>query len=123
MTTEQVSTMSTSQFITVTIIYIAICVLFIIAMWKLFTKAGEKGWKSIIPIYNSYIFVKIADGNGWKFLLFIIPFVNIVYAIMLDIRLAKAYGKGVGFGIGLIFLPFIFELILAFGSADYLGPQ
>ena len=98
---------------------VVVLVLLIIANWKIFTKAGEKGWKSIIPFYNLYIFTKIVDGNGWKFFLLLIPIVDIVYCIILDVRLAKAFGKGGGF----ILLPNIFTLILGFGSAQYLGPQ
>lgn len=105
------------------IISIIACVICIAAMWKIFTKAGEAGWKSLIPIYNAYILVKIADGNGIKFLLLLIPIVNFVFMCMLYIRLAKAFGKSTGFGIGLIFLNFIFMLILAFGDAQYIGPR
>ncbi len=100
-----------------------VMVIMLIAQWKLFTKAGEAGWKCIIPIYNLYTFIKIVDDNGVKFLLLCIPVVNIVYAIMLCFREAKAYGKGGGFGFGLLILPFIFTLVLAFGSAQYVGPK
>lgn len=100
-----------------------ICILALIAMWKIFSKAGQGGWKVLIPIYNVYTLCKIADGNGWKFLLLLIPIVNVVYAIMLDFRLAKSFGKGIGFGFGLLFLPTIFTLILGFGSASYVGPK
>ncbi|MBE6740922.1 MAG: hypothetical protein E7570_01325 [Ruminococcaceae bacterium] len=98
-------------------------VLMIIADWKLFSKAGVAGWKSLIPIYNIYTLVKIVDGNGIKFLLLCLPIVNIVYGIILNLRMAKAYGKGTGFAIGLILLPNLFQLILAFGSSEYVGPQ
>ena len=98
-------------------------VIMLAAMWKLFSKAGEAGWKCLIPIYNSYIAVKIADGNGVKFLLLLIPVVNFVYAIILIFRLAKSFGKGAGFGLGLLFLPLIFFLILAFGGDRYIGPR
>ena len=110
-----------------TIIYaicaIAVYVLLVIADWKIFAKAGEAGWKSLIPIYNLYVLCKIADGKGIKFLLLLVPIVDIVYLILLDIRLAKAFGKGTGFAVGLIFLPNIFTLILGFGDAQYVGPQ
>ena len=98
-------------------------ILLIIAWWKVFEKAGEAGWKAIIPILDIYTLVKIADGNGWKFLLLCIPVVNIIYGIMLFSRLAKAFGKGTGFTLGLIFLSPIFMLILGFGDAQYQGPQ
>ena len=120
MDTYSYSTAMTSEQSTASLI---VTVVGIIAMWKLFSKAGQAGWKSLIPIYNVYTFVKIVDGNGWKFLLLLLPFVNVIYAIILTFRTAKAYGKGVGFGFGLLFLGFIFTLILAFGKAQYVGPK
>ncbi len=122
-TTQAVQAGTTAGTIIALIIGIAIYVLLIIAQWKMFTKAGEAGWKSIIPLYNLFIFCKIVDGNGWKFLLLCIPGVNIVYDIILSIRTAKAFGEGTGFAVGLIFLPTIFWLILGFGSAQYVGPR
>lgn len=115
--------MSTGAMIAYIVIGIIACVIGIVAMWKIFTKAGEAGWKSIIPILNLYTLVKIADGNGVKFLLFLIPVVNFIFAIILNVKLAKAFGKGTGFAVGLIFLSFIFMLILAFGDAQYIGPN
>ena len=102
---------------------IIVFVLSIVAMWLIFKKAGQGGWKALIPIYNIYTLCKIADGNGWKFLLFLIPIVNIIYGIMLTFRLAKSFGKGIAFGFGLLFLNTIFMLILAFGGAQYVGPK
>ena len=106
-----------------TIIGVVLAVLLIIAEWKMFEKAGEPGWKTIIPFYNLYVFCKIVDGSGWKFLLFCIPIVNVVYYFIISFRTAKAYGKGAGFGIGLLLLPNIFTLILGFGDAQYVGPR
>lgn len=105
------------------IIMIAICVLEIIATWKIFTKAGEAGWKSIIPIYNIIVLFKIVGMNPWMILLLLVPIANIVVPILFNIKLAKAFGKGGGFAAGLIFLNTIFTLILGFGSAEYVGPQ
>lgn len=123
MTAEQFQNMDPAQQIGTIIGACIVILLMIIADWKLFTKAGEAGWKSLIPIYNIYILVKIIDGKGIKFLLFLIPIVNIIYGIIFNFRIAKAYGKGTGFAIGLILLPNLFQLILAFGSAQYVGPQ
>lgn len=139
----------------------------IIAWWKIFTKAGEKGWKSIIPIYNVYIFFKICGIKNWfwvmlgltmlasilmaidtpaelknvdmwtvkdfdfysnidfsKHIMYAISTlvlcgVSIATVIVTSIKLAKAFGKGVGFTLGLIFIPEIFYLILGFGKAKY----
>ena len=103
------------------IVGLVIAVIGIASMWKLFTKAGQPGWASIIPIYNLYVLCKISGKPGWWLLLCIIPFVNFVIVILLFLGLAKNFGKGAGFGIGLVFLGFIFLPILAFGDARYQG--
>jgi hypothetical protein len=95
--------------------------LMIASLWKVFTKAGEPGWASIIPIYNTIVMLKIAGKPWWWFILMLIPLVGLVVMIMAIVALAKNFGKGVGFAIGLIILPFIFFPILAFGDATYLG--
>jgi len=92
----------------------------IAAMWKIFTKAGQPGWASLIPIYN--ISRSWADPPGGSSCCFI-PFVNFIIGIILCIDLAKSFGQGVGFGLGLVFLSFIFYPILGFGSAQYQGPS
>ena len=147
------------MFATVGIITLAIAILFIIAWWKLFTKAGEPGWKSIIPIYNIYTFCKIIGINFWIYCLAIPIVLSILlgvtastsltalsnsstfslsafsglglvsillvygYAIFFDIysaiKLGNAFDKGTGFKVGLVFLPNIFLLILAFGASKY----
>jgi len=103
---------------------IALGVLAIVALWKIFEKAGEPGWAAIIPFYNAYVLFKITWGSGWMFLLMLIPVVNIVIAIIAMVKLAKAFGKSGGFAVGLIFLSVIFLSILAFDQSQYLGvPQ
>ncbi|MDD6429243.1 DUF5684 domain-containing protein [Candidatus Weimeria sp. HCP3S3_B5] len=98
-------------------------ILLIIANWKIFEKAGEPGWASLIPFYNLYVQYKIAWGNGLLFLLLLIPIVNVVISIIYEVKLAHAFGKSGGFAVGLIFLPNIFQLILGFDSSQYYGPQ
>lgn len=105
------------------VVALAISILNIIAMWKIYAKAGKPGWACIIPFYSQYCLFDIVWGNGWLFLLSYIPLVNIVVMIILYFKLAKAFGKGTGFGFGLLFLRTIFVLILGFGSAEYIGPQ
>ena len=104
------------------IVGLLIGLLIIVAMWKVFAKAGQPGWASIIPIYNLYIWCKIVGRPWWWILLMLIPFVNFIVGIILSIDLAKSFGKGVGFGIGLALLGIIFWPILGFGSAQYQGP-
>lgn len=105
------------------IIVLAILVVMIIAQWKIFVKAGRPGWASIVPFYNWYCLFDIAWGNGWLFLLCFIPCVGTVIWYIAYFKLGKAFGQGTGFGIGMIFLTPIFEMILAFGKAEYIGPQ
>lgn len=105
------------------IICLVIGVLTLVAMWKIFVKAGKPGWGCLIPFYSQYCLFDIAWGNGWLFLLTFVPCANFVVMIILFIKLAKAFGKGTGFGIGLVFLNTIFVLILGLGDAEYIGPQ
>jgi Family of unknown function (DUF5684) len=106
-----------------TIIAVLIGLLLIVAMWKVFTKAGQPGWASIIPIYNVYIWCKIVGRPGWWVILMLIPLVNFIILIILSLDMAKSFGKGVAFGLGLAFLGIIFLPILGFGSAQYQGPS
>ncbi len=105
------------------IFVLAILVLTLIAMWKIFVKAGKPGWACLIPFYSQYCLFDIAWGSGWLFLLTFVPCVNFVIMIILNLKLAKAFGKGTGFGIGLVFLPTIFTLILGLSKDEYIGPQ
>lgn len=92
----------------------------IVAMWKLFTKAGKPGWAALIPFYNTYtLFDIVYPGHGIKFLLLLIPFVNIYIGIKCYIDLAKAFGKSGAYALGLIFLNPIFMCILGFDSSVY----
>lgn len=101
---------------------IVMAVIQIAAMWKVFEKAGKPGWAAIIPIYNAIVIIQIAGKPVWWFLLYLIPLVNIVVAVIVMHNLAKNFGKGVGFTLGLIFLGFIFFPILAWGDAQYQPP-
>jgi Family of unknown function (DUF5684) len=105
------------------IIGLAVAVLMIAAMWKVFSKAGQPGWAAIIPIVNMYFLCKVAGRPGWWVILLFIPLLNFIIWIILAIDVAKNFGKGTGFGIGLAFLGIIFFPILGFGSAQYQGPS
>lgn len=128
---------------------IVVYVLSTIGMWKVFNKAGEKGWKSLIPLYNSYILFKIAGRNFWKYfsIVFGAYVLNAVatsiaagtvstilsigalalalwslfeFVIFLN-HLSNSFGHGKGFTVGLFFLNTIFMLILGFDSSQYRG--
>lgn len=105
------------------IITIALAVVVLIAEWKVFTKADKPGWAVLIPIYNLWVLYTIICDRGTAMFRLLIPFYNIYWAVKSDIKLAHAYGKSTGFGIGLIFLGPIFLPILGFGDARYEGPE
>ena len=102
--------------------YLAFLVVYAIGAWKMYEKAGHPGWAALIPIYNFYVLLKIVGRPGWWLILMLVPFVNFVIWIIVALDLAKSFGKGTGFALGLIFLSVIFILILGFGDARYVGP-
>lgn len=105
------------------VVQLAVAVLVIAGMWQAFAKAGKPGWAAIIPIYNVIVILEIAGKPIWWIILLLIPCVNIIIILLVMLDVAKAYGKGAGFGIGLFLLGFIFWPILGFGDAKYVGPQ
>ena len=115
---------------------LAICAFSIIVLWKIFTKAGKEGWKSLIPIYNIYTLCEIVGVSPWWLLIVfvggivcIIPILGylaymaatIYFGILLAKSTANAFGKDTGFAVGLYFLPLIFGAILAFNKDTYQG--
>jgi hypothetical protein len=101
------------------LVCLAIVVLVIAGLWKVFTKAGKPGWAAIVPIYNVIVILQIAGKPIWWLILCLIPLVNLIVAILVGIGVAKNFGKGTGFGIGLALLGPIFYPILGFGDARY----
>ncbi len=106
--------------VTTLIISLVIFIFAIAIMWKIFTKAGQKGWKSIVPIYNMYVLFTISGLKGW---LIFIPIVNGIFSLVCYFKLAKSFGKSAGFALGILFLPVIFLPMLAFGKSEYIGPN
>ncbi len=131
------------------VVGLVLFVLRVIAYWRLFVKAGEPGWISIIPFYHRFVLYKLTWNTKmfWVELgltamicvlgqtvnensnaIFVIAtFVAIIAVLVVgikeDINLAKSYGKGTAFAMGLIFLNQIFELILGLGNSKYIGPE
>jgi hypothetical protein len=101
------------------LIELVLVVVTIAGLWKIFAKAGQPGWAAIVPIYNAIVMLQIAKKPIWWIILFLIPIVNFVIAILVAIEIAKKFNQGAGFGIGMAFLPFIFYPMLGFGSATY----
>lgn len=103
------------------LISLAICIIVIVAEWKLFQKAGRPGWAALIPFYNTYIMFDIVYGNGIKFLTLLIPFYNIYVLIKLYLDLARCYGYPPVFGVGILFLSVVFLPMMAFSDSEYQG--
>ncbi|MBR3134162.1 MAG: hypothetical protein IKG56_01715 [Clostridia bacterium] len=94
-----------------------------IGMWQMFKKANLDGWEALVPGHNLFVEFQLSGIKTYWYFLLLVPIANIVVLCWKDIELAKAYGKGAGFGIGLFLLGPIFTLILGFGKAQYIGPQ
>ena len=103
------------------LIYLVFVVAILAGMWKVFAKAGQPGWAAIVPIYNMVVMLQIAKKPVWWIILFFIPIVGLVIAILVAIETAKRFNQGAGFGVGMALLPFIFYPMLGFGSATYKG--
>ncbi len=103
------------------VFYVVLMVLMVASYWKIFAKAGKPGWASIVPIYNLVVYLQMVNRPVWWIVLFFVPIVNIVIAIVLVHDLSKSFGKGMGWTLGLLFLGIVFVPVLAFGSDQFVG--
>jgi hypothetical protein len=101
------------------VVMLAVSVLIVAGVWKVFVKAGEPGWAVLVPIYNMVVLLKIAGKPLWWLVLLQIPVVNFIALILVGIGIAQNFGKGTGFGVGLGLLGPIFFPLLGFGDAVY----
>jgi len=101
-------------------LFFVVWVVSAVGLWKIFEKAGKPGWGAFIPIYNLILWLEIVRRPGWWIILiYIVPIANIICLFIVIFDLAKSYGKGVGYGLGLLFLPLIFFPMLGFSDAVY----
>ncbi|WP_461533746.1 DUF5684 domain-containing protein [Sinomicrobium sp.] len=105
------------------LIYLALIVLVIAGMWKIFEKAGKPGWAAIVPVYNIIVLLEIVGKPMWWIVLMLVPCVNIVAQIWVTNLLSKSFGKSEGFTVGMVLLPMVFYPILGFGDSQYQGPS
>ncbi|MDH4068824.1 MAG: DUF5684 domain-containing protein [Ignavibacteria bacterium] len=101
------------------LIILALGIVVLIGAWKVFEKAGKPGWGCLVPIYNIILLLEIVGRPVWWVVLCLIPFVNVIVSIILSLDLARKFGQGTGFGLGIFFFGFIFVPILGFGDARY----
>lgn len=114
-------------------IWLAVVIVAIVAMWKVFEKAGVEGWKAIIPVYNSWTLAEIAGKPGWWGLVplvYLIPVIGWIFGwiavlvvyVIIALELAKRFGKDTTFAIlWLIIFSLVGMLMLGFGDAKYSG--
>ncbi len=105
------------------LIGVAIFLLYIAGLWKVFTKAGKPGWAALIPIYNTIVLMEIIGKPLWWVIMFLLPCVNFVFGILANIELAKCFGKDAFYGVLLSFFSPIMMPILGFGDAQYTPPS
>ena len=105
------------------LVFIGMFVIAFAGMWKMFEKAGHPGWAALIPIYNMFLLIRIAGKPDVWIVFMFIPVANLIIGILIAIEVAKRFGKGTGFGVGMILLPVVFYPILGFGDAVYQPAQ
>lgn len=103
------------------VVWLAIVVVVLAGYWRVFAKAGRPGWACLIPIYNVVTLLHITGRSGWWILGMCVPLLNLFVVIRLVFELAGAFGRGIGFGIGLLLLSPIFVPVLGFGGSQYVG--
>lgn len=101
--------------------FLAIFIITLISLAKVFKKANRSGISAFIPLYNIVILLEITNSSKWYFLMFLIPGINLFFYLFTMFSLAKLFRKKKSFAFGLVFLPFIFYPILAFGDSEYMG--
>ena len=108
------------------LLVIAACVLVLVARWKVFKKANVDGWEALIPVHNDIVELNLGGVKTYWWFLNLIAICGIgplVVTFWRSIALAKAFGKGAGFGVLLALFPFVCYPILAWGSAEYVGTE
>ncbi len=101
--------------------YLSITVLMLltpVSLWFIFEKAGERGWKILIPIYNVYIYLKICGHPGWWIILLLVPGINFGIFLISCISLSKLFDKNIYFAISMFLVPWVFFPVLAFGHTE-----
>ena len=97
--------------------------LLVVPTWRIYVKAGEPGWASIVPLFSQYTLCSVVGRPVWWLIFLLIPYVNFVFWLIVAMDLARVFSRSKAFGIGLWLLPFVFLPILGYGSAEYTAPS
>jgi len=105
--------------------FIILIVLPYVGLWKLFEKAGESGWKAIIPVYNALVMIRLSGRPWWWVLLLFIPVIDVLIAVGITIDFVKSFGKfGLRQQAAGVLLQFIYFPKWGFDKeTKYLGPS
>jgi signal peptidase I len=82
-----------------------------VTMWGMYTKAGQPGWHTLVPILQDITLLKITGKKTWQAVFSLIPFINFFIAILWVAELLNSFGKRsfgqhlAGMFLGFIFLP------------------
>lgn len=118
------ASISTPTIILLSALWLALVVLMVVILWKVYKKTGRPGWAAIVPVYNAWVLFEIVGYPGWWALLSFVPLVNVFPAIMMLVayyQLAKLFGKSTGFAVCNVIFPIVTMPILAFGKATFQG--
>ncbi len=97
-----------------------VVILMYAAEWRIFVKAGQSGWKSLVPIYNVYTQFTIAGMSGWWVLALLVPLLDVYAAVLLSLSTAERFGKGTIFAVlGLLLFAPVGYIYLGFGNTKY----
>lgn len=101
------------------LLLIIIFLFFPVIAWKNYENAGHQGWKSAIPIFNYFIWLKIIEKPNWWLIFLLIPFFNVFMVMLMVVELVKTYGKnGLGDQVLAVLFPFVYLPWLAFSSTE-----
>ena len=141
---NRVFSMALGTSVLLLLLAVGLLVVSIVSNWCVFTKAGEPGWKIFVPFYGSYVSYRIAGVSLYFWITLMLSFAagltdgpngeatllsslcslgEAAMEVWMCINLARSFGKGIAFGLGLAFLPVVFYPILAFGPAEYVGAK
>lgn len=113
-------------FVIFLVIILAIYIYMAICLMKMAKKTNTpNAWFAWIPILNTVLMIQIAKKPIWWIILFFIPIVNIVIAILIWMGVAKQLGKPEWMGV-LMIIPivnFIIAGYLAFSKNNSVSPQ
>jgi len=122
--TNNINNIAASVSPAISLFSIVLAILILVALWKIFTKAGKPGWAIIVPVYNIWVLFEIVGYPGWWSVLSFVPIANFFTTIMIFVsyfKLGKLFGKGTGFSICLVLFPYITLPILGFGKSQFSG--